>query len=419
MTPSFAIGWRQVAVCFLLLAATGMVAPTYSIVAVPLDREFHPDRATLMLTMTVYSGVSALLSPLLGALMDRVPLRRMFIIGGLALGGGYAAMSLASTFNHILVVFGLLIAPANILMGPVAATVLLSRWFAFKRGRAMGIAIAGISAGGFLFPFIIQGLLEAFPWRTALPLLGVVLAIWTIVPAFLVVDRPGDRGLYPDGASEPPPLAAAELAKPKISAWRIVSDPAFWMIVFTVSIVTAGMKGMITNVVPLAVGQGIAAAQAALLVSLYAGCSLLAKLSFAGLADRLGPRPMMFLALAGFALGMGCLTQAEAGYGVIALGVSLVGLLGGFMMPVESFIAPRIFGQRAVGKAMGLLSGAILIAMLLSPWAFGKVFDVTGSYSAVFWTFSGLAVLALLWVPLIRLTAREEKEPGAAVVPAE
>ena len=48
-------------------------------------------------------------------------------------------------------VFGLLIAPANVLIGPVAATVLLSRWFADLRGRAIGIAIAGIAAGGLVF----------------------------------------------------------------------------------------------------------------------------------------------------------------------------------------------------------------------------------------------------------------------------
>jgi predicted MFS family arabinose efflux permease len=89
------------------------------------------------------------------------------------------------------------------------------------------------------------------------------------------------------------------------------------------------------------------------------------------------------------------------------------------MVPIESYVAPRIFGQRAVGKAMGLLSGVILIAMLASPWVFGRVFDVTGSYSAVFWTFTGLALAALLWVPAIRLTPRELAGPRAQAVPAE
>jgi MFS family permease len=116
---------------------------------------------------------------------------------------------------------------------------------------------------------------------------------------------------------------------------------------------------------------------------------------------------MMFIALGGFALGMGCLTQAAGGYWVIALGVGLTGLLGGFMVPMESFIAPRVFGQRAVGRAMGMLSGVILIALLSTPPLFGFIFDVTGSYTAIFWTFCGLAAAGLLWLPAIRLHPRK------------
>ena len=180
MPASFAVGWRQVGICFLLLSATGMIASTYSIVAVPLAKEFQPSRMVLMLAMTVYSGASAVLMPLLGNLMDRVSVRKLMILGGLFLAAGYVAISFATTFVQVLVVFGLLIAPANVLIGPLAVTVLLSRWFADLRGRAIGIAIAGIAAGGFVFPMIIQGLLDAYSWRQALQLLALVLVAWTV-----------------------------------------------------------------------------------------------------------------------------------------------------------------------------------------------------------------------------------------------
>jgi MFS family permease len=133
-------------------------------------------------------------------------------------------------------------------------------------------------------------------------------------------------------------------------------------------------------------------------------------MSFAALADRLGPRPLMFIALGGFACGMVCLTQAALGFTVIAVGVGITGLLGGFMVPIESYLAPRIFGQRAVGRATGLLAGTILIAMLSTPPLFGLIFDLFGSYRGIFWTFAGIALLALLWLPRIRLHAREYPE---------
>lgn len=418
MPTSFALGWRQVAICFLLLGASGMIAATYSIIAVPLAQEFQPTRMVLMLAMTVMSGACALLSPLLGSLMDRFSIRILMLVGGVLLASGYAALSVTTSFKQVLIIFGVLIAPANVLIGPVAITVLLSRWFAQLRGRAIGIAIAGISAGGFLFPMIIQTLLDAHEWREALRLLALVLIVWTIPAAFLVVNRPADRGLNPDGAAAPPQIAREEAAKEPISVWAVLSDPAFWMIAVTVAIVTSGMKGMVTNLAPLAIDNGVDASDAAFLVSIYAGCSFISKLNFAALADKLGARKLMFASLIGLAAAMACLTQAQAGYGVIALGVALMGLFGGLMVPTESYLAPRVFGQRGVGRAMGLLTGTILLALLSTPPLFGLIFDLTGSYNGIFWTFAALALLALLWVPAIRMHPREH--PAAAKpVPAE
>lgn len=417
MSASFTVGWRQLAICFMLLAASGMIASTYSIIAVPLAEEFQPSRMVLMLSMTVLSGVCAVLMPLLGGLMDRISVRKLMIVGGLCLGVGYAAISLTTSFVQVLVIFGLLIAPANVLIGPLASTVLLSRWFAERRGRALGMAIAGISAGGFFFPMIIQGLLDAHEWREALQLLGLGLIAWTVPAALLVVDRPSDRGLNPDGAAEPSDLARAEMAKAPVSALEMLKDPAFWMIAIAVGIVTSGMKGMVTNLVPLAIDTGVNASDAAILISIFAGCAFISQLSFAALADRLGPRTLMYVALGGFALGMACLTQASAGFGMIVLGVSLTGLMGALMVPIESYLAPRVFGQRAVGRAMGLLSGVILVALMITPPLFGLSFDLTGSYTGILWTFAGLALTTLLWVPAIRLHPREY--PAAQAVPAE
>lgn len=403
MSASFVIGWRQTAVCFMLLAATGMIASTYSIVAVPLAAEYQPSRTVLMLAMTVLAASCALLSPLLGNLMDRISLKLGMVVGGFLLGLGYAMLSLTTSFNQVLVVFAALIAPANVLIGPLAVTVLLSRWFAERRGRAIGIAVAGISAGGFFYPIIIQSLLDIHEWREALQWLAVILIVWTVPAALMVVNHPSDRGLHPDGALEPPALARAELAKQSISPRQVLGNPAFWLIACTVAVVTAGMKGMITNLAPLVMDNGIEVSDAAPLISVFAGCSFIAKLNFAALADRLGPRVLMFCALGGFALGMACLTQAHIGFAAIACGVALTGLFGGLMVPMESYLAPRVFGQRVVGRAMGMLSGVILVALLSTPPLFGLIFDLTGSYTGIFWSFCALALLTLFLVPGIRL----------------
>jgi MFS family permease len=415
---NFAVGWRQVALSFVLLAAVAMIASAYSVVAVPLAQEFKPSRMVLMLAMTVLSGVSGLLSPLLGGLMDRVSLRRMMLAGTLLLAAGYAALSWATSFSQVLVIFGVLVAPANVLLGPVAVTVLLSRWFVKRRGTAIGIAIAGVAMGGVVFPPLIQWLVDSYEWRLGLRLFALVLLALTVPAAALVVNAPAERGLHPDGAEADVDTGVGRAAAPRISAIGIIADPAFWLAAFVFAVVLSGMKGMVTNLAPLAIDEGVRASDAALLISVYSGCGFVAKLGFAGVADRINPRTLMFVSLAGFASGMACLTQASAGYWAIAIGVGLIGLFGGLMVPLQSLLVPRIFGQHVVGRAMGLISFVTLCALLATPPIFGLIFDLTGSYEAISLGFAVLACATMLVVPYIRLHPRAEAAARGIEAPA-
>jgi MFS family permease len=370
----------------------------------------------LMLAMTVTSAVSALVAPFLGTLMDRVPLPRLMMLGSLLLAAGYGALSFTTSFIQVLIIFGLLVAPANVLLGPVAATVLLSRWFVKRRGTAVGIAIAGVSMGSVFYPPVVQWLLDNHEWREAFRLLALVLLVLTLPAAALVVNRPSDKGLYPDGAAEPPPAPPVRAGgrEAVVSARAILSDPAFWITVTIITIVSGGMKGMVTNLAPIALDEGIQASDAALLISLYGACGFLSKLAFAALADRLGPRPLLFLTLVGFAAGMACMARVDAGYPVMAAGLVLIGFFGGFMIPLQSLLVPMIFGERVVGRAMGLMSMVLLIAGLASPPLFGLIFDLTGSYSAIFFAFTAIGGLGLVLVPYLRLWPRGEKAAAPA-----
>jgi len=410
----FGIGWLQVAICFALLVCVAMITSVYSIVAAPLDAEFHPPRFVLMLAMTIMSAVTALISPVLGNLMDRTSLRRMMVIGGLTVAAGYAMLSLVTEFWQVLVIFGLLIAPANVLIGPIAVTVLISRWFVKRRGTAIGIALAGISTGSVVFPPIVHHLLETFEWRQAYLVLSLILLVGTVGPALLVVNRPSDRSLNPDGALEAPVEAqhGGTRAEP-ISAWAVLSDPSFWMFGAVLAVATSGMAGMITNLAQVVLDQGLPIGKAALLITLYGATGFASKAFFAVLSDRVAPRVLLLASLGGFGAGMACLSQAHLGMEMFVLGVSLIGLFGGLMVPLKSLLVPRIFGEQTVGKAMGLMSVISLVAMLSTPPLFGGIHDLTGSYEAMFWAEAIVAALVMLLVPYIRLHPRGKVSAAA------
>ena len=418
MAANFATGWRQVWICLVLLASVGMIAMTYSILAVPLAEEFKPSRMVLMLAMTIMSLSTAVLSPYLGNLMDRISLRTIMIAGAALLVAGFLAVSFATSFTQVLVVYGVLLAPANLLIGPMAVTVLLSRWFVKSRGRALGVALAGLGAGGFVFPPLIQGLLDAFEWREGVRWLALFLAALTIPAALLVINRPSDKGLHADGADQDPEVVSGGGAAPVLSARAILSDPTFWLLGLIFAVVLSGMKGMVTNLVPLADDEGVDLSIAAYLISVYAAAGFAAKFVFAAVSDKINPRLLLLAALVGVAIGMAILVFSEAGFTVIAIGVGMCGLFGGLIMPLQSLLVPRIFGTAVVGRVSGLLNLYMLVFLLSSPPVFGLIFDLSGSYDAIFMIFAGLAIAMLLLVPLVRTEPREAAVQEAQAAPA-
>jgi MFS family permease len=416
MIRSFAIGWRQVFASMVIMACSAMVASTYGIVAVPLAEEFHTSRMVLMLAMTVMAAGSGILSPFLGNLMDKVSLRKVIGVGIALLVGGYLALSFVTSFIQVIIICGLFFAGSNILAGPISASVLLTRWFDKRRGTALGIAISGIAAGTVIFPLVIQALFDAFEWRNGLRGLALILFLCCVPALMLLVNRPEDRGLHADGADQPPAARLAGQA-PALSTGAILSDPAFWLVAFVITVVLSGMMGMVTNVVPMARDLGIEANAAAAIVSVYAATGVVAKLSFAAIADRLNPRYLMFVVLALFGSGMFCLAHATAGYSMILVGAGLIGT-GGMMIPLQSFIVPRIFGLEVVGRVSGLLGFVNLCALLATPPIFGLVYDRMHSYAPAFFAFAGLAVIAMLLVPRIRLHPRPTVEAAPSTRPA-
>ncbi|MFM6932000.1 MAG: MFS transporter [Novosphingobium sp.] len=408
----FALGWRQVAAGFTLLAITSFIATSYSVIAVPLGKEFHPDRMTLMMAMTVLSGASAIISPPLGWMMDRVRLRLLTTIGMVLLSAGYAALGQVHTFNQVFLVFGLLVAPANVLLGPLIVTVLLSRWFVRRRGAAIGIAIAGVGFGGAALPPLVALVIGWLGWRSAMLVVAAVL-ILILFPAILaIIERPQDRGLLPDGDPEPATLAIDPAPVPRPGYMSILASRNFWLVTLFAALVTSGLKGMATNLVSMADDAGVSLTAASFLLSLYSGSAMVGKLSFVGIADRLRPRFIAVISLAGFAAGGLIMALAGVSYGLMAASVIVIGVFGGLMLPLQSFLMPRLFGAQVTGKVGGIMNFLTMLALLTTPPLFGRVKDITGSYASVYFAICGLALLACLLTPLLKFG--EGKDPGSA-----
>jgi cyanate permease len=194
-----------------------------------------------------------------------------------------------------------------------------------------------------------------------------------------------------------------EQAAVPVSVRSVLTDPTFWMLGIIFGLCIAGMKGLLTNLVPLAIDVGIKPARAALLMSIFSAASLSAKIVFAAVSDRLAPRVMVAMLIVGFVAGLLCMTMAESGFWVIAVGVSLIALFASLSSPLQSMLVPRIFGQRVIGRVYGMMSIVMLALSLSSPPAFGRIFDMMGNYDAIFYLLAALVAATILFVPYLRM----------------
>src|SRR5919107_816789 len=161
-----------------------------------------------------------LIGPLFGFMagwvVDRFGPKRLMLAGIVMAGGALVGLGSISTLTGFYV-FYLFNALGYVCGGPLPNQVLLSRWFDRNRGKAMGFAYLGIGVGGAAVPLIAHALTQAYGWRAALQILGVLMLIVALPLALFVKE-------WPEGARPALPSTAAAPLAP------ILRRPAFYLL---------------------------------------------------------------------------------------------------------------------------------------------------------------------------------------------
>jgi MFS family permease len=246
-----------------------------------------------------------------------------------------------------------------------------------------------------LFPLFLQHLISTFEWRVACRLLALcILALTVPLTWLLVVNRPADRGLHPDGAvGEPPTTAAAGPAAAPLSTAAVLRRRDFWLIAFAVGVLIAIYSALTNNLAPYAVGEGLTRAEAAALLSIVAVAGMTGKLLFGLVADRVDLRWAM---TGGVVLVCAALLMFRTGQSawLVRVGCATLGLAAGGILPVWGAMLGKIFGPANYGHVMGLMTMVYTPLLLISSPLAGRVFDLTGSYRSVFEIFFAVLVFA-------------------------
>jgi MFS family permease len=401
------VGWWQVVVSMLNQAvAPGTIITCFSVIAFPIQKEFATSRVVLMLTMTLTYLVNGLANPLLGAAMDRYSLRKILMGGAVCLAAGYFALSFSTSIIHVYLAYGLLLALALTALGPLSYSTLLPRWFVRRRARAVGLTVAGYALGGMVLPIIFQKLIELFGWRDAVRLFAcfVIVVVLPIV-AWLVVDRPADVGLFEDDEAQPPPVEVGNSIDERQTTRDLMAMMNFWVVTLAIGLVLCGVSGVLGNLVPIVTSKGFTASQGAVVVSCFSAGSLILKLLYAAIGDRLTPRLGLSGGLMFFLLSNFFFLNADT-YPMLLIASFLLGGAVGVSLPLWSYLTARLFGARNVGRVFGLMTLLVMPISLVAPPILGRIYDVTGNYDYGFIGFISLALAMFVLVSRLRMAAQ-------------
>jgi MFS family permease len=390
-------GWWMLAIAFFVqMLGSGTIVYSYSVIAVPLGDEFQASRTAMMLGITAMSLTSALVSPFLGRAIDRYSIKALIITAAMALALGYLLLSFVNAMWQVPIIYAAFMATATLLLGPLAASTLLARWFKNKLGLVMGIAAVGTSVGGFLFPPLIEWMIGAYEWRIAFRILALLILVLALPAGLLVVNHPHDRGVRAYGSSD----TEATTTKTNLSPPSVLKDRNFWLVAIVISGLSAVYAALLSNLLPFAMGAGVSKEQGALLISIIAAFGVVGKLVFGIIADHIDLRIGLAAGILLLITGLGCFLGE--GMTILVAGSVATGLASGGMLPVWGAMLAWLFGAAHYGRVMGQMNPVIIPMYLVAPILAAAIYDQTSSYHPAFTLFIIVLAALLLLLPAIR-----------------
>src|SRR5262245_37615962 len=411
--PRIFHGWWIVATAFVCHAVNvGLMFYAWSVFLTPLASEFG-GRAAVALGYSFTQFAAAAYGLVVGRIVDRRGARPVQTLGACAMALGFFLLSQVRSLPALYACLAGPVALGSTCIGALPNNAAVARWFVVRRGRALGIATAGISAGGIVLAPLAQYLIAHVGWRRAYEVLAALVLIVVLPPVLAFMRRdPADLGLVPDG--EPPAsrdraqaslaLVARELeqsVRPDVA----VRQASFWLLAVAFGLTMAGLAGVLLYQIPLLVDRGMPATRASLVLGATAAMGVIGKLGFGALLDRFDQRRVAAICFCLQAAGVLLLWQAR-GPLLLTCYVVLYGYAMGGNATLQASLVAEAFGRGHFGAIASRLVPFVVAAQAIGVPATGYLRDVTGSFAPALATIVVASLVAAVVVLQIRLPPR-------------
>ncbi|WWC92206.1 uncharacterized protein L201_007160 [Kwoniella dendrophila CBS 6074] len=189
----------------------------------------------ITLAATLQTGLAYISVAVFGPIFTAYPrITRQLQFGGLAI----ASLSMiGSAFVtkpwHLIMTLGFFYPMCSATYFPCAT--FLFEWFHAKRGFASGVMYSGTGLGGFVFPFLMQGLLSKFGYKATMITLGLGYAITGSI-ALLAIKRRIPLSRYDQNPSS---LSVPRRRRPRVD-WSFIKTSSLYLGVTTILLTSMG-----------------------------------------------------------------------------------------------------------------------------------------------------------------------------------
>ncbi|MGE3960241.1 MAG: MFS transporter [Dehalococcoidia bacterium] len=405
-------GWIVViAAGFIVFLISSSFLYGFGAIFTSVREDFGWSAAATSIAFSVRSEVGGIASPLVGYLIDRWGAQRTLYAGIILMFIGVLAISV---MQNIWQFYGamFIIAIGTTAAGGQVGQSAIATWFRRRRARAMSFMTVGAGLGGVMV-VVFAYLVDELGWRTALKIIALLILVVGLTASRFVRSRPRDHHQPMDGI----PLAEGEVAKhydwgipPRIA----IRTRGFAFFSLAIILAQLGSAGFIVHQIPyMEITIGLSTTAAGATATFFTLTSIVGRLGFGYLGDRMDKRYVLALALALMGTGELALVLAENVWQAL-LAVALIAPGFGGIVPVRPAMLADYFGTKYFGQINGWGRLMFTTGGAVGAWLVGYLFDVTGGYTAA-WLIAGGVVLVgvpsiLLAKPPTELIARYERE---------
>ncbi|OWY00141.1 MULTISPECIES: MFS transporter [Thioclava] len=390
----------------VILMLSFAIRASFGVFQIPIASEFNWPRAEFSLAIAVQNLAWGIGQPIFGAIAERWGDRLAIILGALVYALGLVLSAFAvepgqHQLLEILVGFGIAGTGFGVILAVVGRATSDE-----NRSLALGIATAAGSAGQVFGAPMAELLLGHFPWQTVFVIFAaVILASLAFLPLIRAPERASREEM------------AESMGSVLMRAFR---DPSYTLIFlgffscgYQLGFITAHFPAMVTEMcgaVPpgsLLAGIGIETTSAlgAAAISVI-GLANIAGTIYAGWAGKRWSKKYLLAGvylLRTFVAAAFILTPMTPA--TVLMFSLAMGALWLATVPLTSGLVAHIYGLRYMGTLYGIVFFSHQVGAFLGVWLGGKLYDIYGDYTLVWWVGVGVGAFSAM----VHLPVREKR----------